>query len=289
MRRNRWQPTAFLVLAAWLATVGSLRAEVSADPNPIEVGVIILGIIEGPDPIPQVIWEPVRDVDPDLYLNPDGAGRGDGRPDIAIDSVTGWPHVVWAYNLGGDSDIAYSRWNGSAWLETEFLTSSAVDELDPRIFIDDEFTYVVWWEESRSAIRLLKRPRLGAWEPPELIVGNSGVRPSVVAWGATVLVVSETEDGQGGREIVLSTQLGQGSFSTELVGSIPGDVPLDVVLHYEPGRLWMDWRNSNTAFAYSEFAGEVWLPATVVPWPDQSWVKVEAARLYIRHLVLTSP
>ena len=69
---------------------------------------IILGVIEGPDPIPQVIWEPVRDIDPDLVLNADGALRGDGRPDVAMDPETGWPHVVWAYFTGPDFDIVHS-------------------------------------------------------------------------------------------------------------------------------------------------------------------------------------
>ena len=92
---NGWVPC--LAVAALAVTVSQhpIQAEVSANPSPSGVSMMILGIIEGPDPIPQILWEPVRDVDPNLYLNPEGAARGDGRPAVATDPVTGWPHVVW--------------------------------------------------------------------------------------------------------------------------------------------------------------------------------------------------
>ena len=100
MDRSRRRTPLFL-LAVLLLSIGShAYAEVSAD-TPAAVNVLILGITEGPDPIPQVLWEPVREVDPILFLNPDGAPRGDGRPDIAFAPDTGWPHVVWSYNAGG--------------------------------------------------------------------------------------------------------------------------------------------------------------------------------------------
>jgi hypothetical protein len=277
------------MLAACAAGAGPLHAEVSADPTLFEVGVIVLGIIEGPDPIPQVIWAPVRDIDPALYLNPDGAGRGDGRPDIFINPVTGWPCVVWAYNNGSDFDIAYSQWNGSAWRQTEFITASVADELDPRIFIDDDAIYVVWWEPTSSAIRLIKREHLGDWQPLESIGGLVGQRPSVVTWGGTVLVASEQDDGMGGTEIVLSTRIAEDVYDSEVIGSVPDDSPLEVILHAEQGKLWMDWRNSSTDYAYSEYSGSSWKPAVTVPWTDDTWVQLEEVRLCIRNKVMTAP
>ena len=67
---------AFLAAAA----VGS-RAEVSAE---TQQGVILLmlGITEGPDPIPQVQWTPVLRPPSAAVLNQDGWLRDDGRPDI---------------------------------------------------------------------------------------------------------------------------------------------------------------------------------------------------------------
>jgi hypothetical protein len=278
-----------LTLAAFAAGATTPHAEISADPTLYEVGVIVLGIIEGPDPIPQVIWAPVRDIDPVLYLNPDGAGRGDGRPDIFINPVTGSPHVVWAYDNGSDFDIAYSYWTGSGWRQTEFITASVADELDPRIFIDDDAIYVVWWEPTSSAIGLIKREHLGEWQPVESVGGLIGERPSVVTWGGTVFVASERDDGMGGTDIVLSTRVGADVYDSEIVGNAPDVSPLDVVLHTEQGKLWMDWRHSSASYAYSEHSGSGWNPAASVPWTETNWVQLEEVRLCIRNMVMSAP
>ena len=289
MRRNGLRLMLCLTLAAFAAGADAPHAEVSADPTLYEVGVIVLGIIEGPDPIPQIIWAPVRDIDPVLYLNPDGAARGDGRPDIFTNPVTGLPHVVWAYNNGSDFDIAYSRWSASGWRQTEFITASVADELDPRIFIDDDAIYVVWWEPTSSAVRLIKREHLGDWQPVESISGLLGERPSVVTWGGTVLVASEQQDGMGGTDIVLSTRIAEDVYDSEVVGSAPDVSPLDVILHTEQGKLWMDWRHTSASYAYSEYTGSSWKPAASVPWTETSWVQLEEVRLCIRNMVMSTP
>jgi hypothetical protein len=278
-----------LALAALAATTGHLRAEVAAEPGPLKVAVLVVGIIEGPDPIPQSIWDPVRDIDPELVLNSDGGQRGDGRPDIAMDPVTKWPHVVWAYGNGTDYDIAYSRWDGDGWLETEFVTSTTANEIDPRIHVDRDYVYVVWWVEETGSIWLVRRPRLGAWQMSERVNGQQGMRPSVVTWNGTVLVASETDDGQGGMEILMSTRLGAGSFFTEFIGSTAEHLALDVVLHTGQGKLWMDWKHSDTEFAYSEFVNDAWGPITTLPWTDPSWIGVEEMRLRVRGRVLATP
>ena len=281
-----------LAVAALAATVGHLHvhAEVSADLSPNGVSMIVLGIIEGPDPIPQIIWEPVREVDPRLYLNPDGAARGDGRPDAASDPMTGWPHVVWAWNNGTDHDIAYSRWTGDGWLETEFLTSGMSDEIDPRIFVDEQTIYVVWWEDGSNKIWVVTRPRDGEWAVSEQVSQalQTGMRPSVVSWAGTVLIAAEGDDGHGGSEIIIATRQAQGGYVTESLGSVSaGDHSLEVVLHTEQGKLWMDWRRSDEEFAYSEFQHGAWGNAATIPWTDDSWLRFEEARLSIRGLVLT--
>ena len=251
---------------------------------------LILGIIEGPDPIPQILWEPVRtDVDPKLFLNPSGASRGDGRPDVAIDAVSNSPHVVWAYHNGSSHDIAYSRWTGDEWLPTELLTSGSANEIDPRIFVDENTIYVVWWETGSEKVWLVTRPRDGEWQPSESVSQalQTGMRPSVVSWQGTVLVAAEEDDGLGGKLILLSTRQGQGVYATETVGSVSADHDLDVVLHAEQGKLWLDWRHSDVEFAYSEFLGSSWAGLETLPWADQSWLALEEVRLCIRALVFT--
>jgi hypothetical protein len=279
---------ACLLLVVFAATFVPSPAEVSLVYGPEGVGVLILGIIEGPDPIPQILWEQVRDeADPVLILNPEGAGRGDGRPDVAMDPVTGFPHVVWAYNNGEDSDIAYVYWTGSEWSATQFLTTGIADERDPRIFIDEESILVVWWEPETDAIWLLSRPHAASWEVPEEINSHPGMRPSVIRWGGTVFVASERDNGPAGRQIFLSERLGEGNFDTQLVNSTTADVPLDVELHNQQDHLWMDWRHSPTEFAYSEFNGSFWPPPGTFPWSETSWLMLEQARQTVRGLVLS--
>ncbi len=278
---------ACLAVALLWACAESVRGEVSAEPGSNQVNVLVLGIIEGPDPIPQVLWKPVRNVPPVRFLNPSGAVRGDGRPDIAMDPVTRWPHVVWSYNTGSDHDIAYSRWTGSEWLPTEFLTASTVNEVDPRIFVDESKFYVVWWEPATKTGRMIKRPRAGSWEAVEQI-GTQVLRPSVATWNGTVLVASEQDEGVGGK-VMLSTRLSTNNYTTQCIGSAPQEGALNVVLHAEQGKLWLDWRHSDAQFAYSRSVAGVWTPTATLPWTDTSWVKLEEVRLAIRNIVLASP
>ena len=289
MRRNCSGWVLGLAVTLLAATVGvhDVRAEVSANPSPAGVSMLIIGIIEGPDPIPQVLWEPVRDVDPKLFLNPSGAPRGDGRPDVAIDPVTNWPHVVWAWNNGGEHDIAYSRWTGSEWHPTEILISGTANQVDPRIFVDESTIYVVWWETGVDKVWLVTRPIDGEWQASEPVSQalQTGMRPSVVSWEGTVLVAAEVDDGQGGKQIILATRQGQGVYVTETVGSVDDDHALDVVLHAEQAKLWLDWRQSDQEFGYTQFLSGAWAGTETLPWTDESWLALEEVRRCIRTLV----
>jgi hypothetical protein len=280
--------TCLALAAVAIADSGQSRAEVSADAMPYDVGVIVLGIIEGPDPIPQVIWTPIRDIDEELFLDPDGGIRGDGPPDIGIDPVTGNPHVVWAYDTGTDFDIAYAYWSDGGWSEVEFLSWSSHNELDPRIHVDEDKIHVVWWEQSTSVVRLISRSRNGDWSLDEIVEGHVGVRPSVVTWDGSMLIASETPASQGNKQILVSTGEGP-DFDQETVGTVAGEEALRVVLHAEQGRLWMDWRHSATEFAYTEYDGGDWGPVQTIPWADESWLSFGQARLLIRLMVLANP
>ena len=125
--------TLILVMIGCLS--GTTMAEVSARPheNDNKTDTLILadvGITDGVDPIPQ-IWGKVKQ-EPDAWvLNPSGADRGDGRPDIAYHPDTGAPVVVWAYKLSNSNyDIAISFWEGSSWSPIEFVSSTPENEMD---------------------------------------------------------------------------------------------------------------------------------------------------------------
>jgi hypothetical protein len=287
-RRARRGRTAGLAVALLLAAGGAARAEVAACVQDGDANVLIMaGITEGPDPIPQY-WLPVREhVDPVLLLNPDGAS--DGRPHFAYDPTTGAPHVVWAHDVAGvDFDVAYSTWGGTQWTPPQFLTSRADDELDPRIHAADGALYVVWWVPGPDRVFLSQRARGELdWSIPEQVglTGNAGRRPAVVEYQDTVLVAAERSTGGGSKDVLVSTE-GQTGFTTEVVATAPQSAPLNVMLHLQDGRLWMDWRHSDAAYAYSEFDGDDWKPAVIVPWAVNDWIDYEEIRLIIRNLVL---
>jgi hypothetical protein len=281
---------AVLALALLLLVGLPSFAEVAAEPMDGDVGILILGIIEGPDPIPQVIWEPIRDVDPALILNGDGGPRGDGRPDVAMDPLIGVPHVVWAYrNEGADFDIAHSFWEQDHWSDIEFLTFNTIDQLDPRIYVTDLAAYAVWWEAPSGTLWFSKRPRMGVWSAPEQVVSSqTASRPSVIYWEGQLLFAAERGDGAS-REIFLSTRLGPSSYVSESVAFLMSAQSLNAILHGEKQKLWVDWCQSPTVCAYSIYEDGVWSAAVEVPAVGPSWVDMEATRLVIRSLVLTEP
>jgi hypothetical protein len=99
-------------------------------------------------------------------LNVEGAARGDGRPDIAIDPVSGLPRAVWSMHTGLGFDVVTSTFDGHAWTEPIPITSSiGVDDLDPRIaFRHDGMALVTWWTHTAiSTVQLAALPAGGTW------------------------------------------------------------------------------------------------------------------------------
>jgi len=53
--------------------------------------------------------------------------------------------------------------------------------------------------------------------------------------------------------------------------------------------LWVDWKHSETEYAYSEQVDGEWMPPVFLPWTDDSWVRAEEARKAIRTIIETGP
>lgn len=268
----------------------SIRAEVSASTPDPSTSLFVVGIIEDPDPIPHLLWEPVRDVDPALFLNVSGAARGDGPPDAAYDLTTCRPLVVWAYHAG-DRDVAFAEWNNGSWENTAFLAATAADELDPRIFVEPDGTaHVVWWIPGAPSrmYRLLRPAGSAVWGSAELlgINGQPGRRPSVALHEGKVLVAYE-RDGAQGKEVAVAERTGPGEYSTKtVVASNQGLSVLEPVMHVENGRLWVDWKHSSDRIAYSVYEGGTWSPPQLVAWDEPSWLGEQAARGLARSAAL---
>ena len=275
--------TVGLAMALFLAGAPPVFAEVAADDDD---GNIVMGITEGPDPIPHLPWD--GDSSGTDVLNAGSDLRNDGRPDIFFDPSDGNLVVAWAYNTGADHDIAFSVWNGTAW-ETEFLTSSTTDELDPRAYVDGGTYYVTWWEPELERVLLTSRSaQARLWlQPVEVAVDAR--RPSVALYGEDVMVTFERSSAGGGQEIVLARASSLfGPYSFEVLATIESTEPLDVLLHVSGVHAWIDWKHSSDKFGYIELINGTWSEPTIIPWVDASWLGVQSVRLLVRRAALGS-
>jgi len=245
---------------------------------------LILGIIENPDPIPQCHWIPLT-AEPDSPDTRQTGYRDDGRPMFGFDRHTQKALLTWAYDAGGDHDIALSEWHKKDWRRRiKFVTSSTADEVDPRIHVDaNNDLYLTWWENDPGS-RVMAVKRSGnSWGMPVQV--GTGRRPSVAVWEGGLVVAYERDRARGrGQEIVFA------HHSLDTIGSfIPPTVvaattrtgPLDPIIHVRDGLMWIDWKNGDESIAVSVYQGDAWHIRTTMAWTDPSWV----GELTVRHSI----
>lgn len=281
---GRWIAALSLVVVTGTAVL----AEVSTDP--VGGGFLILGITEDSDPIGVAAWQPFREIPAERILNPDGYLRGDGTPDIARKPMNGWPIAVWAYNAGGDHDIAFAEWTGMAWSATEFLTAGTDDDLDPRVFVESDGTVrVVWWTDGTvdRVFLATRHPGSSLWDMPVEVVAG-GRRPSVAVLEGVLRVAYERDSTVPGmtQDVVVVLQEFSGTFTEELVASTDRTDRLDPALHAMQGQLWLDWKQGPGIFGCAEFSQSGWGVVEEPPWLSPSWVGVEETRKAIQRQVL---
>ncbi len=263
------------------------RAEVSMDIlGPGNYHIVVLGVTEGPDPFG--MWVPVRPIEPDRMLNISGAARGDGRPDISRPD-TDVRAVVWAYQTGTDFDIAFSEWTGISWADPVFLTSSLQNEIDPRVYAEEDGSvHVTWWAQETRTVHLISRDgvtRLWGHATEMTVPGTTGRRPSVTIWNGSVYIAFERHRTASGglKEVVVIRQQDFGAFEETVVALVERSKPLDVIVHVHGGLIWVDWKHSAFEFGYSVGGVSSWGEVETVEWPDHSWVGEEDARARIRN------
>ena len=274
-----------LLVALLTAAPDSPRAEVRAKTHGTVVYTLILGIIEDPDPMGAIYWQPVLGEPDATVLNPDGDQRNDGRPSIAYYAENNWPVVVWSYGVGSDFDIAFSEWTGSEWSQVEFLTSSTENEQDPRVFVDPPSdVHVIWWVPDTEDVWLTHRAAgSDVWTVPELVA--SGRRPSVAINGEETLVAFERDASGGAQEIVVLSWQGANPPSEVVVATTSRSDALDPVLHVVNGQIWVDWKHADDEMAYSQRVDGVWTVLQTVPWAHVSWISEEEARALVQSQV----
>jgi len=231
---------------------------------------LIVGIIENPDPIPQVHYVNLT-ADPN---DPGARTRGqrfDGRPVFEFDRITQDPYLAWAYDAGTDHDIAFNTWDGSGWdPNIEFLTSSMADEVDPRMYVDRyNQLYMTWWEDEPDSRMLFAKRETRGWGHPIDI--GSGRRPSLAVWYGNLVVVYE-RDRPFGQEIVFAISHSGGPFVSEVVAVTSRTARLDPIVHVRSKSMWVDWKDSDNSIAFSQYHYGSWDAPMVRAWNDPSWL-----------------
>ena len=285
--RSRRVATGWTLLAALALSAVPVAAEVSVDIlGPDIFQVIVLGVTEGPDPFG--MWAPVRQIAPERILNPTGAARGDGRPDIA-DGSSKVPIVTWAYRTGTDYDIAVSTWIGQQWSEPQFLSQSTNDELDPRIHVGpDGSVHVVWWQKQTGKVFLATRlPDSDVWLEPQVVTPDGGIGryPSVAVWHGNLVLAYERDANASGswKDIMVARRDGEGGFTHEVAVRYPFAGATGAMIHSFAGILWLDWRSGAEEYSYARSWGSSWGTAVTLEWTDFTWTGIEQIHLLIRN------
>lgn len=133
-------------------------------------------------------------------LNPEGAARGDGRPDIAVDPVSNIARAVWSVRSGGGWDIVTSVFDGHSWSEPIPVTGSfGIDDLDPRIAVRaDGLTIVTWWTNTAiPSVLMAHLPRGGTWHYDGIVSGaaEKAKLPAIRQEGSITILAYRTPGG----------------------------------------------------------------------------------------------
>jgi hypothetical protein len=272
------------LLASLFGLSSSSHAEVGAgfDAELKLEHVILMGAIEDPGLWPSA-WSPIRQSPAGFApLNESGDSRDDGTPDLAIGSSGTTAHAVWALWNGTDYDIALAEWSGGDWSEPEFLTQSAVDDVEPRLnLLDGGGLGVVWWRD--GATRSVFYSERGATGPfgPEIQIsepGDESLHPSVASTGAVTYVAFE-EVGSAQRTVIVEKKTGAGPFVPEVIAITSRQACIDVAVHEAGGIVWVDWIDSDSHMGWSKLTETGWASPSFEPYTVSD---IDRARLAIK-------
>jgi hypothetical protein len=144
-------------------------------------------------------------------LNPFGDIRGDLAPTVLENGAqSNYPIAVWAHPSGGDYDLVYSQWLGTAWSGIRHVHAhTAGNEFEPMMtFNSGGQVFLVWWRNDQGQGSVYFSMLNGIqWTDPLRIspMRVDARHPTVTALTDTVIRVTyETSAGTVSRDVILS-------------------------------------------------------------------------------------
>jgi hypothetical protein len=80
---------------------------------------------------------------------PTADAASDLSPRLALDPSSGGAVLVWSRFEGVYSKIAYARFEAGAWVDLHELTFGPGDDLDPRLAVSEQESYLFWFSGRR--------------------------------------------------------------------------------------------------------------------------------------------
>ncbi|UCD92247.1 MAG: Ig-like domain-containing protein [Methanobacteriota archaeon] len=156
----------------------------------------------------RVVWEDLKDGDYDIYhryfngrswgaeeeISTDIGANMQYEPSIAADD--GEAHAVWRSTTGGDFDIYYRHFNGSAWQPRQEISSDIGVEIQsyPSLAAENGKVHVAWQDQGDGDYDIYYRHFDGVgWQPEVEISTDAGIENqngvSIASNGSDVHVV----------------------------------------------------------------------------------------------------
>lgn len=119
-------------------------------------------------------WTPVRGIERQRILNPEGDLFGDGRPALVDDPQSGSPLAVWPVRSGRSAVLVWSIWEENGWSPPRWVhsISSPFEDRDPVLAVDsDGQVHLVWWKNQEGRGIVIRSRFLGeaGWSLPRPI------------------------------------------------------------------------------------------------------------------------
>jgi hypothetical protein len=219
-----------------------------------------------------------------------GVALASDPPDSKVNPQSGYIETVDSVQIGNSREIRHTITPSQGPQLVTTLTSSTLDDQDPRLAVSTAGdVWVVWWRDaSTDQVLVRKRTYSGPTWASEWTISDTSEtsrHPRIAYDGSQVRIAYLVLSG-GSTAVAVTGGDGPEPWpSRTIVGTTTYAGDLDPTISAESSRLWITWVESGTGVAWCQYDGETDSWSTV---QSESYASdsVDAARERIRAAVL---